>query len=324
MSGSNPGSLATTPFWHWDTTTTPPTILGFSQSYFNKNGTDQLTKTGLLSADLQNFVGIELARQGLVTNPLSTQELTTYIRYAEDEVEQFTGLLLCPTWIASPAEVTSAAASASGLLAAGQRLGVDYDLADAAYDFDLIRFKDEGWGFLNTRYRPLRTFNPSETNYTAIQNVVYIYPLLNQYFAIPRTWFVEEQDFGLARFVPSQNVQMLPLFAMQLALMGFSQSLPGAMHLQYTAGLTDNDHTGRFSFIKRLVLTKAASLALSTIQGTFNLGAIERGTTVDGLSDKVQYKSAPFAAIIKQWDDQAKQLMAMALDQVSGPMVDYF
>ena len=72
------------------------------------------------------------------------------------------------------------------------------------------------------------------------------------------------------------------------------------------------------------MLTKASILALTSIQGTINLGAIENSTSVDGLSRKVQYKDAPFRGIIKSWQDLEKDLTDNLINQVTGPMVDYF
>jgi len=322
--GSNPGYLTTTPLWHWNTASGTPTILGFSLSQFESTGVDRLTKTGLVASDVQSFINIPLVANGLTPTPLTDVQLTQFIRYAEDDIEQYCGVLLCPTWIASPPEITSESCQAAGIAGTGQRLGVDYDLVDSAYDFDYERFRDEGWGYLSLRYRPLRNLTVSETDYTAMKNMVYIYPLLSQFFAIPRSWFVEEQDFGLERIVPAENVQMLPLFAMQLALMGFAQSLAGAMHIQYTAGFTDNDYSGRFSFIKRLVLIKASIIALSSIQGTINLGALERSTTVDGLTQKITYKDAAFVGIIKELKAQEEKLTSNLINNVSGPFVDSF
>ena len=61
---------------------------------------------------------------------------------------------------------------------------------------------------------------------------------------MPPTWFVEDEDFGLIRLVPAANVQMLPLFAMQLAFMGFAESIPGGLWFQYTAGLNNSEYNG--------------------------------------------------------------------------------
>ena len=49
--------------------------------------------------------------------------------------------------------------------------------------------------------------------------------------------------------IPPANVQMLPLFAMQLAFMGFAESIPGGLWFQYTAGLNNSDYNGRFSML---------------------------------------------------------------------------
>jgi hypothetical protein len=141
---------------------------------------------------------------------------------------------------------------------------------------------------------------------------------------MPGAWFVEDRDFGLARFVPAANVQMLPLFAMQLAFMGFTESVPGAIWMQYTAGLTAYDYTARFSFMKQLVLAQAALTALRSIQGTINLGADSYRMTVDGLLYETKYNGVigPFGALIAQFQTLRDELMHTARSKVSGPMVN--
>jgi len=322
---SNQSQLQTTALWHWDTTNPyNPKVLGFSQSYFDQYGVDQLTKTGLLPTDLENFTGVPLVFQGVTPTPIPSGQILQYIRYAEDEIERYAGVLLCQTWVAAPPEITNQYAMAAGLAGSGQMLGVNYDYAEAAYDFDYSRYKDEGWGYMLLRNRPVQSQFYTQTDYTAVKNMVYIYPLLSQFFAIPISWFVEDHRSGFLRVVPSENVQMLPLFTMQLALMGFAETLAGAIHLQYTAGFTQQDYDGEYSFIKRLVLTKAAILALAAIQGTINLGATETSTGVDGLSQRTQYQPGAYVGIIKEWRAQEKNLMTQLINHVAGPMVGTF
>ena len=124
------------------------------------------------------------------------------------------------------------------------------------------------------RYRPVQSMGYSPANPTAVKNIAFIYPLLNVFFRLPRAWIVEDRDYGLIRMVPATNTQMLPLWAMQLAFMGFAESLPNGLWFQYTAGLTPNDYNSRFSFMKELVLAEAALTALNSIQGTINLGEL--------------------------------------------------
>lgn len=316
--------------WSWNTTASgiiAPTVSGFPSS--NTSGVFTPTKTGLMPIDLQSFIGVPL--QYYNTNPptpVAANVQLEWLRYAEDKIEQETSILLCQTWVASPPALPPQAAVATGLNVTdpskGQQQGIDYDLEDSAYDFQFARAQDEGWMYYTLRYRPVRSVNYTASDFTAIKNVSYIYPLLNEFFRVPPTWIVEDRDFGLMRLVPAANVQMLPLFAMQLAFMGFSESVPGALWLQYTAGLTPNDYATRFRFMRELVLAEAALTALNSIHGTINLGIEVQLTQVDGLQYRSQFsKEGPYGPLIMQFTKRRDSLMKIAQSKVSGPMVNF-
>ncbi|MHB1643048.1 MAG: hypothetical protein ACYCS8_10335 [Acidithiobacillus sp.] len=311
--------VATRALWNWDLSTPGnPTVTSYS------NGLP--TKTGLMPADLQSFVGVPIQLYGNPSTPIPSDTLLQWIRWAEDWVEQETNLLLTPTWVASPPTRQPAATIATGLIVSGagnvQKLGIDYDLEDAAYDFFFTRAQDEGWMVQSLRYRPLLVDEFYTGGYTAVKNIAYIYPLLDDFFRVPPTWYVTDHDFGLIRLVPAANVQMLPLFAMQLAFMGFAQSIPGGLWFQYTAGLKPSDYVSRFSFIKQLVLAQAAIQALSTIQGTINFGAKEYNMSVDGLQYGTKYNDAgPFNGLINRFMKMREDLLTVTMNKVAGPML---
>lgn len=321
----NGGFLApvqTMPLWQWDTTGTVPVVSGYPTA-FNNDGSSIFspTKTGLTATDLQNFVGVPLVYYGNPPAPVFPNTILQWLRWAEDMVEQETTILLCQTWVASPPTQTQSITSQCGLLTVSgyQIQGLDYDLADTAYDFMFKNAQDEGWMCQSLRYRPVQSVSYNPSNYTAIKNTSYVYPLLNQFFRIPPSWNVEDRDYGLVRYVPAQNVQMLPLFAMQLSFMGFAETVPGAIYFQYTAGLTPFDYQGRYSFMKQLVLCRAAVIALSAIQGTINLGASQIDTMVDGLRQQLKYsEKGPYSGLIANWERQSEMYMTMARSKVGG------
>jgi hypothetical protein len=305
--------------WNWDLTGPDPVVKSYRGS--------TPTKTGLMPNDLQQMVGVPLQYYTPATGtqgPVPTPQILEWLRDAEDWVEQETGLLLTPTWIASPPEIQPFAALATqnvGAGGGGQVQGIDYDLADAGYDFVFDRAQDNGWVIQPLRYRPLRNVNVTAADFTAVKNMAGIYPLLSDFFRVPPTWYVEDQDFGLIRIVPAENVQMLPLFAMQLSFMGFAESVPGAWHYQYTAGLTATDYSTRFRFIKRLVLATAAIYALGSIQGTINMGLARTSMLVDGMQTQLQYpERGPFAALIDNFTKERDALLMTALTKVNGPV----
>ena len=311
--------IPTQALWKWDNSTGTPVATGYSSG--------KTTKSGLQYNDLQDFCTIPL--QNFFTGqPLSVGTLTKFIRMAEDQIETETNLLLCQSWVASPPAVTPQQAQAIGVtpnFASGyQVLGYDYDIEDAAYDFFFQRAQDEGWMNYSLRYRPVKSMSYSPQSPTAIKNVAYIYPLLNEFFNVPASWLVEDHDFGLVRFVPATNVQMLPLFAMQLAFMGFAESVPGGIWFQYTAGLTPADYNSRWGFINQLILSAASVVALASIQATINMGIAKSSMNIDGVAYTTEYdKKGPLAGAIEQFEKQRDYWMAMAKDRVSGPMIGF-
>lgn len=337
--GSTP-QVPTQAMWQWDTTQPIPVATGYwvgPSTQFPSGFAP--TKTGLMPWDLKKFVGIPLQYYGNPPCPVDDTVLTGWIRYAEDRIEQQTTVLLTQTWIAAKPTQDTITTQSCGLLvnnASGYQVrGYDYDLEENAYDFEFSRWQDEGWGFLTLRYRPVQSltygatpfaqFASATSSLTAVKNTAFIYPLLNTFFRMPPNWNVEDRDFGMIRYVPATNTQMLPLFAMQLAFLGFNESVPGAMWLQYTAGLTPYDYQNRYSFMKELVLCEAAITALTSIQGTINLGAKSVHMTVDGMQYRTEYDVAgPFNGYIQQFTKRREMLLNIARDLVSGPMVNYF
>jgi|SRR5579859_628330 len=319
MSGTaNPligSTLPTSAQWTWDLTGPSPVVTGYPT-----NGGP--TKTGLTPNDVRNYVQVPLQQNTNPPTPVSDTVITQWIRWAEDDVEQETNIRLCQTWIAAPPARDSTETSLLRLGTANryQQLGVDYDFAEAPYDFFFERAKDEGWLYQRLRWRPVQgvdlvdpagIINPQ--NFTGTKNVAFIYPLLNEFFRLPQTWLVEDQARGLVRMVPATSVQMLPLVAMQLAFMGFAQSVPGGLWFQYTAGLTANDYNTNWSFMRQLVLAKAGATALMLIQTSINFGALETLTQADGLALRTKYgERGPFYATIKNFQDEAKRLTMRA------------
>ena len=276
------------------------------------------TKSGLMPDDLRDFVSVPLQVYGNPPVPCTDRQILQWIRYAEDAIERETTILLCQTWVASPPTSTVAETQAVGLgaVSGAQVLGTDYDLQDSGYDFIFDRAQDNGWMITKLRYRPVKSQNASQP---AVKNIAYIYPLLSTYFRVPPTWVVEDQDYGLVRVVPATNVQMLPLFAVQLSVMGFADSVPQGLWFQYTAGLTANDYNSSYSFMRELVLCTAAIRALSSIQLTVNFGALETNMAVDGLNYKMRYDpKGAFAGAIGGYSAQRKELMKMARTVVGG------
>lgn len=319
MSGTaNPAMGATVPTsaqWTWNLTGAQPVVTGYPSA-------NPATKSGLLPVDLSNYLQLTLQQYSNPPVPVSNAVLTQWIRWAEDDIEQETNVRLCQTWIAAPPSRSNTETQLLRLGATNsyQQLGVDYDFSEAPYDFFFERAQDEGWLYQRLRWRPVKgvdlvdpagLINPQ--NYTGLKNVAFIYPLLNEFFRMPQTWIVEDQNRGLVRFVPATSVQMLPLFAMQLAFMGFAQSVPGGLWFQYTCGLTANDYNSSWSFMQQLILAKAGITALGAIQTSLNMGVLETLTQADGLALRTKYgERGPYYGTITYLQSEVKRLVLRA------------
>ena len=186
----------------------------------------------------------------------------------------------------------------------------DY-LDDAAYDFHFENAKDEGWMYMFYRYTPVRH----------VELISFIYPLMNEYFRVPPSWIQPDKQHGLVRLVPSTNIMNLPLFSIQLAFMGFAQSIPAGLWTQYICGLSPYDYQTRFSFMKQLVLCEAAIQTLTSIQAGVNMGMTTSTIHSDSLSYTTQYPGAgPFDGYIKSFRKQRDDLMKIAFNAVRGPV----
>ena len=323
MSGYNGTPVQTRSLWTWSAPVSGqaqqvisfPTIAGCP------------TKSGIQRADLEDYMQVTIQRNTIPATPISDAVVTKWIRFAEDDIETQTNVRLCQTWIAAPAAKTLPEVSALNLSVQHnyQQPGIDFDYEEAGYDFDFARWRDDGWGYIRLRSRPVKSissFDPTgfvSTNAVAMKNAAFIYPLLNEFFRIPSTWTVEDQNRGLIRFVPATSVQMLPLFAMQLAFMGFSDSVPQGLWFQYTAGLTAADYQSDWSFMRELVLAMTAITAFQAMQTSINLGALEIMTTGDGLSQRIRYsEKGPFFGQISEQKDKVKGLLKRAKSKGGG------
>src|SRR6202041_2145312 len=297
--------IATPSLWTWNLDNpNAPYVTGFY------GGTP--TKTGLLPQALREFVGVPMVRYGRPPRPVQDSELFEILRSAEDSIEQETNVLLCPTSVASPptrsflqsngAQVEATASNG------GQQIGISCDLADSPYDFKFDRSREDGWLIQSLRYKPLRILDGS---ITAVKQLAYIYPLLNEYFQIPNTWYQEDLDFAFIRIVPAVNITVLPLFALQLSVQGFSNSVPGGVWYWYTAGLTPLDYSTRFRFMKQLVLCEAAIVALMTVQGTVNQGLDSSSVLTDGVQTVYKYRATggAYGDLISSFRKQKQELM---------------
>lgn len=268
------------------------------------------TKTGVMPQDLRSFTGVPLARRNPYSD-LTDGELLQFIRSSEDDVERKSSVLLCPTLVASPPARNAQQCNAANIVPNNPSLGlvqgVDYDLADSGYDFDLSSWQDNGWGEMQLRYCPLRI---TDGSITAVKLIAFVYPALNQIFQMPIPWVSETLDRATLRIVPQGNLGILPLFAMQINYMGMTSTVPNGIWVYYTAGLTKFDYGSRFSFIKRLILCDAAINVLGSLQGSINLGLDTTTILIDGVQQTIRYRAGGvYSDLIKQFSTQRDNLL---------------
>jgi len=303
--------------WDWNTEIPgQPQIQGYNT--FASGATP--TKSGLTPDDIQNYCGVPLYYKGNPPRAVSSQEIIRRIRRYEDLIEQTTGVLLTPTYVASPAlrypelvnSVQVISSSTNGIM----NQGVEFDLEDDPYDFRFFSAEDNGWLNLMVRYKPLNIFNSDPT---AVKKWAYTYPLLNSFFCVSPDWYVENRKFGYLRIVPSQNVQMLPLFMLQLSVQGYTDSTPGGIFLAYTAGLSENDYNTEFDFVRELICAMTSASLLGSIQGTYNLGLTETATLTDGLQTSFKWDpKGPFANLIANFNSIKDELLEEVKWRVGG------
>ena len=315
--------------WTWDIQAgRAPIVSGYS-TVASGDGVGFFTKTGVTPTDLRDFSVIPIQAYTTPPTPIPDSTLLQWIRWAEDEVEEESNVRLCQTWIAAQPADTIMSANAANIQAVSggyQQLGLDYDFYEPAYDFFYQRALDEGWLYQKLRWRPVQRVNFTDPSgvqatlfKTGVRDISFFYPLLNAYFGVPPSWIVEDSTRGLIRLVPSTSVQMLPLYAMQLATLGFAQNVPGGLWLQYTAGFTANDYRSQWSFVQRLVLTRALVIGYGLIQTSINFGALENQITVDGLSYKTRWsEKGPLFSAIDFQQKEGMKLMKQLKTKLNG------
>jgi hypothetical protein len=327
MSGQNgnvtgTGYFPITPqaLWDWGPSPSNPNGPLVIQGYNTFSSGPTPTKTGLTAQDIQDYCGVPLYYSGNPPRAVTEQTIIQRIRRIEDSIEQNSSVLLTPTYVASEPvrdidlmpQLQIMSSSGNGIM----NQGVEYDLGDDKMDFRFEQAQDNGWLNLMLRYKPLNIFNSDQT---AVKKWAYTYPLLNAFFNVSPAWFVENRAFGYLRIVPSQNVQMLPLFMLQLSVQGFTDSTPGGIALYYTAGLSENDYNTRFSFVRELICAATCASLLGSIQGTVNLGLTESSLLTDGLQTSLKYDpKGAYAALINNFNSVKEELLTELQWQVGG------
>lgn len=178
----------------------------------------QNTKTGISADDIRvNYTFGSLKFLAKINN-LTDEYLRNKIRGQEDELERQLGILWEEKRIRSEPPVGD----------------TDYDLIEAAYDYERDWFADERFGYLKLRRYPIRS----------IQRVVFTFPNPDtSVFAVPADWVRLDPDFGTIRLIPASNAIYGHFSAFMLSVFSGGRGVPASIIVDYTAGFRSGNKT---------------------------------------------------------------------------------
>lgn len=196
--------------------------------------------------------------------PMPDEDLQLYLDSAIKEVERRLGIFLKPTKIVCNPE-------SQGLVK-----GVDYDLEEPPYDYNLRQYKN--WGFLQLRQYPI----------LSVERVRLVLPNYQEVVTFDKDWIKVYKKHGQINIVPYAGSPTVMTVAGASGtafpfLTGqFARNFPQAIWIDYTAGLDEVPAD------IRAVIGKIASIDVLGIAGDAILaGYASISTSVDGLSQSM-------------------------------------
>jgi hypothetical protein len=158
---------------------------------------------------------------------------------------------------------------------------------EPGYDYDPEFFRNERWGYIVTRQRPI-------ISVTAI-NLVYPAPTLTVY-AIPNDWLRLDRKYGHIRMVPASSTFVAPLGAFLMQALSGGSLIPSMIQVKYIAGL--NGTSDRlWPLVSDIILKRAVQkvMAGAMLPSSGSISA-------DGLSQSLSIK-------LQDYEDQFQQAM---------------
>lgn len=130
---------------------------------------------------------------------------------------------------------------------------------------------------------------------------------------------------GLLRFVPGPLGYLLPFSgAVPIMQLNDGSTLPGALEVIYTAGLTARDLANK-PIIKTLIMLEAAILTLTMVQGRIGGGIAEESVGFDGLSNSVRLGRidilGPLGGLIKAYKANYEELLRSAQSDMTFRLI---
>lgn len=179
----------------------------------------------------------------------------------------------CRTWF-TPREVLPWSATDDEVAALPAGTQVE---REAGYDYDPAMFQGNTWGLIQLRQKPA----------SAVRRINFIYPNSSGY-DIPLSWVRLDHKVGRINLIPNNGIQMLPLNAFLLSVVGGGRSIPQMLEIRYRAGL--EDALNRWPDLVDLI-RKSATLSL--IEDQYLPGS--DSTSADGLSQSFSFESKAHA-----------------------------
>lgn len=142
---------------------------------------------------------------------------------------------------------------------------------EPGYDYDPDFFRDEKWGLLILRQRPV----------IQVKAMEFAYPTPGQtVFKVPDAWIRVDRKYGHVRLVPAASAFSAPLSAFVMQTLGGGRTIPHMIRVRYTAGLQNakQEHPDLVD-----VVTKMAVLKI--LQDTFM--PTSSSISADGLSQSL-------------------------------------
>lgn len=151
-------------------------------------------------------------------------------------------------------------------------------IEEPGYDYDPEFFRNERWGYIVTRQKPI-------ISVTSI-NLVYPAPT-SQVFQIPQDWLRIDKKYGHIRMVPASSTFVAPLGAFLMQALSGGAQIPSMIQVIYVAGLTDAKD--KWPAVIDVILKRAVQ---KVMKGSFLPGSAS--ISGDGLSQSLSLKIKDF------------------------------
>ena len=213
------------------------------------------------------------------------------IRAAEDELERSLGIYYTPKRIICEPENRSVNPPLV--------LGVDYDIAEPAYDYSSQFFVGENWGGIRVRHYPVHT--------TPTPSITFAYPNIDhKIFTVPAAWVRLNGPFGQIRLVPASVSVYASFTAFILSVFSGGMGIPQSVFVDYTAGFGGVDKKGDLEDDYQDLLELTRELAvLNIIDNTFMPNSLSN--SADGLSQSTSYAVKDFRTSFDKKLDKFRQ-----------------